>query len=70
MVEKPRVLDILALLVGKRERAGPGVRMIGLGGWSLEGLGKLVLSYTVKKQQPGGVWRNSSGDRPSQIHRP
>jgi len=40
----------LLLRVGKRERAGPGVRMIGLGGWSLEGMGKSVLFYTVKKQ--------------------
>lgn len=47
--------------------------MTGLGGWSLEGLGKLVLSYTVKKQQPGGMWQNSSGytdHRPLQLMGP
>lgn len=60
----------LLLPVGKRQRTGPGVRMTGLGGYSLEGMGKLVLFHTAKKQQPGSVWQNSPGDRPSQRHRP
>lgn len=63
----------LLLLVGKRERAGPGVTMTGLGGWSLEGMGKLVLFYTVKKQRPGSVWQTSplgTGPPRDTDHRP
>ena len=47
--------------------------MTGLGGWSLEGMGKLVLFYTVKKQRPGSVWQTSplgTGPPRDTDHRP